>query len=362
MMLLSDVTLREGDQMSDRDYSVKQKVDAGCALDDLGLPYIQTGFPITGEKDYEATRRLSGAVSAETIGLARALTGDVDAAIEAEADIVEVILPLSDRHLEHTLSATREEAFGMANEAISHAIDRGATVHVTLIDAFRTNPAGIVDFFERFPEPKFINLADTVGARVPKSVQELLASLDGSVDFDRVGVHFHDDLGLGTANTLIAYEAGVAKADVSVASIGERAGNTALEELVVSGTIEHDEKFGIEVDRLVPVCRRVLDDLKESVDPRKSVLGEAVVTHESGLHTAAMLNDPSVFEPYDPARFGGERHLVFGQGTGQASARILLRRAGVEPTDEHIEELLSLLDREGPVELGGAVALAGDLQ
>lgn len=361
-MLLSDVTLREGDQMPDSDYSVEQKIEAGGALDDLGVSYIQTGFPITGETDHKVMHRLSMEVSAETIGLARAISDDIDAVIDANADIVEVILPLSDRQLEHTLRMTREEALVMADEAVAYADDHGMTVHISLIDAFRTDIAHLIDFFERFPIPEYLNLADSVGARTPKTVRETLASLEGSVDFDRVGVHFHDDLGVGTANTLTAYEAGVAKADVSVASLGERAGNTALEEVVAAGITNHNEGFGIDVKRLVPVCKRVLNALGESVEPRKPILGEAVTTHESGLHTAAMLNDPSVFEPFAPAHFGGERHLLFGSGSGRSSACALLERADVEPTDERVGELLSLLEKKGPLELGEAVSLASETQ
>lgn len=361
-MLLNDVTLREGDQMPDSEYSTEQKIKAGNALDNLGVPYIQTGFPVTGAIDREATRRLTKQVSAETIGLARAITDDIDAVLEAEANIAEIILPLSDQHLDHTLGTTRDKAFMMADEAVAHAVDHGIPVHITLIDAFRTDTTHIVDFFDNFPRPEYINLADTVGARTPKTVREILTTLEDSIDFDRTGVHFHDDLGVGTANTLTAYEIGIAKADVSVASIGERAGNTALEEVVVSGVTEHNENFGVETERLIPVCERVLHTLDESVEPQKPVLGEAVTTHESGLHTAAMLNDPSVFEPFAPTRFGGERRLIFGSGTGRSSASILLERAGVEPTNDHVEEFLTVLDRRGPIRLDEAVALASRFQ
>lgn len=358
-MLLSDVTLREADQMPGRDYSIEQKVDAGRALDRLGVSYIQTGFPITGENDREVSRRLTDEVSAETIGLARATINDVDAVSDAKANIVEIILPLSDPHLKHTLGKSREEAFTIADQAIKHADAQDMIVHVSLIDAFRTDISHILDFFERFSIPEYINLADSVGARTPKTVHETLDLLKKSIDFDRVGVHFHDDMGVGTANTLTAYETGVAKADVSVASLGERAGNTAIEEVVVAGDLEHDQNFSIEPSRLVPVCEHVLDALGESVEPQKPVLGEAVATHESGLHTAAMLNDPNVFEPFDPTRFGGERCLLFGSGTGQSSARALLERAGVEPTDERIDELLLSLDKEGPLDLEEAIELIG---
>ena len=208
-MLLNDVTLREANQMPNRDYSVEQKVEAGEALDDLGVPYIQTGFAITGERDREASRQLASSVSAETSSLARSIVDDIDAAIDAEADIVDIILPLSDSQLEHTLGKSREEAVSMADEAVTHAEMHGLTVHMSLMDAFRTEIGHLVDFFERFPIPEYINLADTVGARTPKTVQETLDTLDGAVDIDRIGVHFHDDMGVGTANTLTAFEAGV---------------------------------------------------------------------------------------------------------------------------------------------------------
>lgn len=359
-MYLNDVTLREGSQMPGREYSVEQKVEAGRRLDQLGVEFVQAGFPATGEDDREAIRRLAADADARVVALARAVEHDVEAAAAAEADVIEVFVPISDLQLEHTLGKSRSEALDLAREAVDLATDHGAAAHLTLADAFRTPPEDVREATARFEDVEYVTLADTVGARTPVSVARHLDDLSDHVDLERIGVHFHDDLGLATANALGAYEAGVGKADVSVASLGERAGNPALEEVVVAGVVEHGESFGVDERRLVPTCEAVLDVLEETdaVDPRKAVLGTEVTEHESGIHTAAMLREPSAFEPFDPGTFGGERRLLFGAGTGTTGASTLLSRAGIEPTDERVEAFLSLLEREGPVDEDEALALA----
>lgn len=359
---LRDVTIREGAQMPGREYGVEDRVAAARALDRLGLDAIQAGFPVVGEMDREAIRRLAadGDVTADVVGIARATTSDVTAALDAEANVIEVFVSTSDRQLEHVLGKSREAALEMAGEALDRARDGGADVHLTLVDGFRTEPEHLVDAFEAFPSVPTITVADTVGARTPDGVRELVSDLLGNgVDGDRLGVHFHDDMGVAVANTLAAVDAGATTADVSVASLGERAGNAALERVVVADAVDGTSDCAAAIDRaeLVPACEAVLDALGESVDPRTPVLGEDVTTHESGIHTAAMLRDPGTFEPFDPATFGGERRLVFGPGSGRGSARALLERAGVEPTDDRIARLVDLLAERGPMDAAAAAAL-----
>ncbi|MFB6126202.1 MAG: LeuA family protein [Halolamina sp.] len=357
-MRLKDVTLREGDQLPGRSFSVEQKVAAGQALDRLGVEYIQAGFPVTGTTDREAITELAATTDAEVVGLARAVKGDIEAAVDAEADVVEIIASLSDDHLEHVVGMSAEEMFDRLTDAVVLARDCGLTPHVSVVDAFRTDERRLVGVFERCPDVPAVTLADTVGARVPSSVRSLLTDIGATVDLSRAGVHFHDDLGVATANALAAMDVGVSSVDVSVCSLGERAGNTALEALVVADATDGDGALSVATDELMPVCREVLSELDETIDPRRPVLGDAVTTHESGIHTAAMLDDPGVFEPFDPAAFGGRRRLLFGEGTGRGGARKLLARADVEPTDERVTTLLDALTEEGPVETEDAVALA----
>lgn len=355
-MELKDVTLREAAQMPGRDYDVDQRVAAGEALDRLGVPYVQAGFPATGETDVRVTETLAERADATVAALARPLAGDVEAALETGAGVVDLFAPLSERQLEHSLGKSREAVLELMADAHDRVREAGATPHLSVVDAFRTDAEHVVAFCERFPDVENVTLADTVGCRTPGEARTFLDVLAAAgVDLGRLGVHFHDDLGVATANVLAAADAGVGFADVSVASLGERAGNPALEEVVVAGVTARGTAFGVDHAELVPACTAVLDALEEPIPPRKAVLGTEVTTHESGIHTEAMLEDPATFEPFDPATFGGERTLVFGAGTGRSGAAKLLDRAGV---DGDPGDFAALLEREGPVDYEGAVALA----
>lgn len=358
-MQLTDVTLREGDQMPGRDYSIEEKLTCARALDDLGVRFIQPGFPATGEKDQTVVSTLSGTVDADLVALSRAIEHDVDVAVEAGADVVEAFVPASDKQLDHILGTSREEMLSMLTETVDYIVDRGARPHVTLADAFRTDHDALAEIFEQIPRVEFVNLADSVGARTPPTVRTYLDRLGADVDFSRVGVHFHEDMGCGTANALAAYEAGVGKADVSVGSVGERSGNSSLEELVVACAVDFDDDLGLETGDLVPTCRTILETLGEGYDERKPVLGEKIAEHESGIHTAAMLSDPAALEPYDPGAFGGRRRLIFGTPTGKSGARKLLERRGIGSDEDTVEAFADRLAQEGPLDLEDALALAG---
>ncbi|MFD1514232.1 LeuA family protein [Halomarina rubra] len=357
-MRLSDVTLREGDQLPGREFSAEQKVDCARELDALGLDFVQPGFPATGEKDRRVLSDLAGTLDADVVGLARALDRDVDAVVDTGVEVVELFVSVSDRHLDHLLGMSREEMLDMLASAVDYAHDRGATVHVTLADAFRTDQSNVVEVVESIADVPFVSLADTVGARTPTSVSRYLETLGDTLDLETVGVHFHDDLGCATANALAAYEAGVGKADVSVAGLGERAGNSPLEEVVVACAVDLDDDLGVETRELVPTCRTVLETLGEPWDDRKAVLGPTVSEHESSIHTTAMLTDPATMEPYAPDRFGGHRRLVFGAGTGESGARKLLERASVEIDDEAVARYRETLADHGPLDTDEALALA----
>lgn len=358
-MSLCDVTLREGSQMPGRSYSVEQKVAAGQELAELGVATIQPGFPATGPDDREAIARLAESTTSEICAIARAIEDDIDAALSAQADIVQIFAPVSDLQLEHVLGKSRFELVELVTDSVMHATDRGATVQFGLMDGFRTPPERIAELYDAVPETSRYLLADTVGSRTPSEVTDYLNAVrSNGVELSDLGVHFHDDLGLATANALAALRMGVGQVDVSIASLGERAGNTALEELVVASVMERDDPLGIDLERLVPTCTEVLEILDEAIPPRKPILGGEVFSHESGIHTSTMLSAPETFEPFDPADFGGRRRLVFGEGTGRGAARALLEQLDRTPTEERIEELLTRFASEGPMELEEAQELA----
>lgn len=357
-MQLTDVTVREAAQMPGRSYTADQRIRAAKAIDRLGVDRIQPGFPIAGETERDVIREVAATVDAETVAIARALEQDVEAALSANADVIEVFAPVSELHLEHDLDKSREEVLAMLDDAVGRARDGGAEVQLMVLDGFRTAPEHLLAVFERFDDVRMIGLADTVGRRSPTSVRSLLDRLSTHIDLDWVGVHFHNDLGVGPANVVTAYEYGVANADVSIGALGERVGNPALEEVVAIGDLEYDDTFGVDPAQVVPVAETVLDALDEEVSPRKPILGREATRHEAGLHTAAMLDEPSLFEPFDPARFGGARTLVFGEGTGRGGARKLLDSAGVEVSEETVDQFLDVLAERGPMDHRAARDLA----
>lgn len=355
-LTLLDATLREGEQRSGRSYSVDQKVAAAEKLDELGVDFIQAGFPVAEEDLGTVCERLD--TDAKIVGIARAIEADIDAAVDAGVDIVEFSAPTSDRQREQLLGLDREELTEMVVSTLDYARDTGLEVHFAAMDGFRTDPAFLNDLLDAVDTP-FFGIADTVGARTPDEVVEFLEQLDG--DMSRVSVHFHRDQGVGTANVLAAADCGVGKADVTVGGVGERVGNVALEEVVVAGSERSDPiEFAVDLVELVPKSWDVLDILDEEVPPNKPILGELAFEHESGMHTAAMLDDPSTFEPFAPETYGGVRKLLFGPSSGRGAARRLLYRSGADdPSDEQVGRLLDRLhDLDEHVSLERALEMA----
>lgn len=358
-MKLLDVTLREGEQRPGVRYTVDQKIEAARALDHLGIEYLQVGFPVADNR----TKRVCDQVDldAATTGLARAIPGDVEAAIEAGVDIVDLFIPTSNRQLKYILRKEFEEVQEAAIAAAELAHAHGVEVHCSAMDGFRTEPAVLDELFGTLDATVY-TIADTVGSQTPAGVERHLNALD--TEFSQLGVHFHDDLGVATANALTAARMGVTKIDASVAGLGERAGNTAVEELIAASLVgECSLDLEIDPKRLLPTMHAVLEVLAEDVPSEKALIGGGVFSHESGLHTAAMLDDPGTFEPFDPARFGGERTLLFGPGSGRGAARRLLEHAGNEATDERTQRLLEELHSvDNELTLAEAMNLATQLE
>lgn len=361
-MQLLDVTLREGEQRAERSYTVDQKVEVVEDLSSLGVEYVQIGFPVADERSRRVCERVD--VEATTTGIARVLERDVEAAIESGVDAIELFAPTSDRQRERVLGVDRDELRERIESAIALAAESDAEIHFTAMDGFRTDPDHLSALFDGLgDEVAYLSIADTVGARTPRGVVEFLEALDSDVDRSRLGVHFHDDLGVATANALAAADLGVGKVDASVAGVGERAGNTPIEEFVVAGSTGAEAvDVAVDHEELVPTADRVLEVLDETVPAGKPILGRGAFEHESGLHTAAMLDDPATFEPFDPTGFGGDRRLLFGESSGCGAARRLLERAGREPTDERVEALLERLEAGEERSLEEAVELAREVE
>lgn len=336
---VEDQTLREGQQRAGASFSVDQKVQAARALDDLGVDAIQVGFPIANDGSKEVIDRLD--VDADLTGTARALERDIDACLDAGVDVVGFGVPSSDLQRERILGMTRGELKDHVATMYDYCQDAGLPVSVGTMDGFRTDPAFINELID-LVGVEYFGIADTVGIRNVWEVEAFLDALE--CDLSMIRVHFHYDIGFGTANAVAAVRQGVGKVDVTCGGIGERVGNVPLEEFIVALELaDINVEHNLDATRVIPQTKAVLEILDEHIPPHKPIIGATAFAHESGMHTAAMLDEPATFEPFDPARFGGERHLLFGPATGQGAARRILEAAGIEPTENNIERFLGVL-------------------
>lgn len=338
-----DLTLREGAQVPglEIDKSTGERVLAELAA--LDLSCVEVSFPRAAPR--ESWYRRADDLDLRTAALARAVPADVDAAVAVDPDEVEVIVNASDIQLKHALGKTRGEARKMLLSAVERAQGTSVDVGVTLMDAMRVDDEFLVELATTAVNSgvEQVTLADTTGAGTPNVVYDTVDAVASEVGSAAVvGVHTHNDLGVAAASAAAGVDAGATRVDATIGGIGERAGNASLESVAVllaeSGTTPM-----LDLNELVPISRRVHDALGVDIPPDEPVVGERAYRHESGMHTAAMLRDPSSYEPFDPSRYGGKRELLFGADTGRGAARALLDSVGSSTTVDAVETALDRL-------------------
>lgn len=352
MIGFKDLTLREGSQVPGLHIAEDEGKRILDALAALEVDRVEVSFPRA--RDRRSWYRYADELGLRTASLARAVPADVDAALAVDPDEIEVIVNSSDVQLEHALGKSREEARELLLSNVERALDGGVDVGVTLMDAMRAEDEYLAETARAAADAgaEHVTLADTTGAGSPERVSETVAAVVDELGGDAaVAIHTHDDMGVATANAAAAVSAGATSVDATVGGVGERAGNAPLEEVAVL-LAERGDDLSLALDELVPVSRRVHEALGVDIDPAKPVLGDRAYRHESGMHTAAMLREPATYEPFDPARYGGKRQLLFGEDTGRGAARALLEEAGLDATDDAVARTLTILE-EAATERGG---------
>lgn len=340
MIEFKDLTLREGSQIPGLDIAEETGRRVLDELAVLEVTCVEVSFPRAAPR--ESWYRHADGLGLRTAALARSIPADVDAALAVDPDEIELLATTSDVQLEHALGKSREAARTLLVENVERAREGGVDVGVTLMDAVRADEAFLETCARAAVDAgaKHLTLADTTGSGTPETVAETVAAVVDAVDGEAgVTMHPHNDMGVATANAAAGVAAGATSVDATVGGTGERAGNAPLEEVAVL-LAERGDEPSLALDELVPVCRRVHDLLGLEVPPAKPVVGERVYRHESGLHTAAMLREPSTYEAFDPHGYGGQRELLFGTSTGRGAVRALLADEGEDPTDERIAAAL----------------------
>jgi len=338
-----DTTLRDGEQTPNVALSSEDKVKIAQALDELGVDIIEAGFPINSEGEADAVSRIAGAgLKAEICALCRASPGDIDAALACDVDSVHIFLATSKTHLEKKLKITQGEARDKAVAAVQYAKDHGLIAEFSCEDGTRTELGFLEVVHKAIQEVGVdrIDIADTVGVMTPTAMTQFVAEIKKSVKVP-LAVHCHDDFGMSVANSLAGVLGGAEEIHCTINGLGERAGNAALEEVVMGLQAFYNVRTNINTRKMAFVSRLVSQLTGVAVQPNKAIVGENAFSHEAGIHVHGVMSECSTYEPMRPEIVGKERKFVIGKHSGVHSVDNKLREYGLELDKDQMKEVVT---------------------
>ena len=347
-----DTTLRDGEQSPGFSMNVNEKIRVAKKLEDLGVDIIEAGFPIASQGDFEAVEAIAKQIKRSAIaGLARANLKDIDRAWGAVKDaanpVIHTFISSSDIHLEHQLKMSRSEVLKLAVKAVKHAKSYTDVVEFSAMDATRSDRGYLAQMIGEAIEAgaTTVNIPDTVGYTIPNEFGDLIRYLMEHVPNIKdtiVSVHCHNDLGLAVANSLAAVLNGARQIECTINGIGERAGNTSLEEIVMALKVRRDQigpETRIRTEHIYPASRLVTSITGIRVQPNKAIVGANAFAHESGIHQDGLLKEKTTYEIMTPETIGlTQSTLVLGKHSGRHAFRDRVKRLGYDLNNEQIDE------------------------
>jgi len=331
---ICDVTLRDGEQTPGVSFTLDEKMAIAHSLDEIGVEVIEAGFPVVSAAEKECVAAIARSdLDARVCCLARALRPDIEAALDCDVDMVSIFFATSDLHIRHKYRKSREEVLDGALDMVEFAADHGVQVRFAAEDASRTDPAFLVEMYTRGVEhgADLVSFADTVGCLTPLETHAVVSRLLDAAPLP-LCIHCHNDLGLAAANTITAAAAGAFQLHTTVNGIGERAGNAALEQVLVALRM----KGGVnryDLGRLQDISGLVARASGVAPERTRPIVGENAFAHESGIHIAAILCDPLTYEYIPPEMVGSERRFILGKHTGRRALEHVAKAYGFDLSD-----------------------------
>ncbi len=358
-VLFSDTTLRDGEQMPGATLEPHEKVRIALALEQLGVHSIDAGFPASSPAEIEAIRQMVPVIGRPVLtALCRTVNTDIDAATEAlegrpdHQRGVSLFCGTSPLHRRDKLQKSKADVVRLMTEAVAYASRTFEIIACSPEDASRTEIEFLCEVYREIIDAgaTTVGFTDTVGILTPEKSADMVRQIQDEVpNIDRalLAVHFHNDLGLAVANTLACIQEGVNVVQCTINGIGERAGNTALEEVAVAMSL-HADQYGplgrLDVRQLVPVCRLVSELTGVPLPVNKPVAGRTVFATEAGIHQDGLLKNPDTYLPFRPEHVGGGAiELILGRHSGRRAVEQRLRDAGRSPGEAEVALVLARL-------------------
>jgi len=342
-IVIDDTTLRDGEQTAGVVFSLKEKKKIAAMLDEIGVGELECGIPAMGREEQASVRALvEMGLNARLITWNRAVISDIKASIDSGVKAVDISLSVSDIHIEHKLGKSRQWVKDQLKRALDFAKSHHLYVSIGGEDSSRANLdflCELMDIGMDYGADRF-RFCDTLGLLDPFSTYEQVSYLHKHNPL-ALEVHTHNDLGMATANAIAGIRAGADFVNTTVNGLGERAGNAALEEVVMAMKYACNRPLEIDTSRFVELSRVVALASQRPVPDWKAVVGEKVFSHESGLHADGVLKYANNYEGFDPAEVGLQRHMVLGKHSGGHGLKSRLEHLGIAMDAGQLEQLLT---------------------
>lgn len=341
-ILIVDTTLRDGEQTAGVVFANREKVRIAKFLDEMGVHQIEAGVPVMGGDEKKAISKICrSGLKASIMGWNRPVIKDIEASIECGVDAVAISISTSDIHIKHKLRTSREWVLEHMVAAVEFAKKEGMYISVNAEDASRSDMEFLTQFALAAKEAgaNRLRYCDTVGILEPFTTYDNIKQIVENVKID-VEMHTHNDFGMATANALAGVMAGAKWIGVTVIGLGERAGNSALEEVVMA--LKHLFKIdlGFKTEMFREVAEYVSRASGRELPAWKAIVGSNMFAHESGIHADGALKNPKTYEPFLPEEVGLERQIMVGKHSGTAALKAKYAEYGIRLTEHQAEELL----------------------